>query len=267
MTTDPVPAITEADATGEIADIYADIRASLGIGVVNLIWRHLATIEGALPWVWTALKPLYVSGAAARESRALFEGLSLPEMPRFTDAALRIAGVPAADTATVIAILDSYNRGNSFNLITLSALSAAPSCEAPPGASVEPGITTPIPALPGLDHLNDDVRRIILALSEFGAKPGDRVIPSLYRHLAYWPGYLNLIWATIAPIHHDGRLETLISNAHDAGLRHAARLTNQIELGPPPPTASDARSSIDEFRRSAISRMVPVAMIIRRMMG
>ena len=39
--TDPVPARTEAAATGEIAEIFADIRRVLGVEVVNLIWRLL----------------------------------------------------------------------------------------------------------------------------------------------------------------------------------------------------------------------------------
>ena len=38
----------EAAATGDVAAPFADIRATLGVGVVNLIWRHLATIDGAL---------------------------------------------------------------------------------------------------------------------------------------------------------------------------------------------------------------------------
>jgi hypothetical protein len=45
---DPVPAVTEAVATGEIADIFADIRHVHQVAVVNLIWRHLATFPGAL---------------------------------------------------------------------------------------------------------------------------------------------------------------------------------------------------------------------------
>ena len=45
---DPVPAITEAAATGETATIFADIRGVLGVDVVNLIWRHLAVNPGAL---------------------------------------------------------------------------------------------------------------------------------------------------------------------------------------------------------------------------
>ena len=42
---DPFPAIAEASATGETADLFADIRATVGVRVVNLVWRHLATID------------------------------------------------------------------------------------------------------------------------------------------------------------------------------------------------------------------------------
>ena len=59
---DPLPAIPEAEASGEVADLFADIRATVGVRVVNLVWRHLATMEGALPWAWAAVKPLYLDG-------------------------------------------------------------------------------------------------------------------------------------------------------------------------------------------------------------
>src|ERR1700722_1131171 len=79
--TDPVPAITEAAATGETGAIFADIRQVLGVDVVNLIWRHLATMEGALPWAWWALRPLYVDGSVIHEATALHKALALPPMP------------------------------------------------------------------------------------------------------------------------------------------------------------------------------------------
>jgi len=61
---DPFPAVAEAAATGETAELFADIRATVGVRVVNLVWRHLATFDGALPWAWTAVKPLYQRGIA-----------------------------------------------------------------------------------------------------------------------------------------------------------------------------------------------------------
>ena len=51
-----VPSVLEADARGEIAEIYADIRKVLGTSVVNLIWRNLATMPGALPWTWATVR-------------------------------------------------------------------------------------------------------------------------------------------------------------------------------------------------------------------
>ena len=63
MADDPVPAVTEAEATGETAAIFADIRAVYRVGAVNLIWRHLATIPDALPWAWRAIRPVYMDGA------------------------------------------------------------------------------------------------------------------------------------------------------------------------------------------------------------
>ena len=74
---DPVPAITEAAATGEVAKIFGDIRRVLAVDVVNLIWRHLATLDGALPWAWTTLRPLYVDGTIAAEARALHADIDL----------------------------------------------------------------------------------------------------------------------------------------------------------------------------------------------
>jgi len=91
---DPVPAITEAGATGEIAAIFADIRLVLGIDVVNLIWRHLATIPGALPWAWATLRPLYADGSIAAEAAALHGDLDLPRLPFVSRRSLRRSGAP-----------------------------------------------------------------------------------------------------------------------------------------------------------------------------
>ena len=65
-----VPSVLESDATGEIAKIYADIRATLGTSVVNLVWRNLATLPGALRWTWETVRPLYL-GAAAGHAQAV----------------------------------------------------------------------------------------------------------------------------------------------------------------------------------------------------
>ena len=41
--TDPVSAIAESEATGEVADIFADIRATMEIPLLTSIWRTLVS--------------------------------------------------------------------------------------------------------------------------------------------------------------------------------------------------------------------------------
>ena len=55
----------------------------LGVEVVNLIWRHLATIPDALPWGWGMLRPLYADGTIEAEAEALHSQLTLPQLPLF----------------------------------------------------------------------------------------------------------------------------------------------------------------------------------------
>jgi hypothetical protein len=50
MAKDTLPAISEHDAKGEIAELYADIRQTLNVSAINYVWRHIATIDGGLRW-------------------------------------------------------------------------------------------------------------------------------------------------------------------------------------------------------------------------
>src|SRR6266542_6127978 len=47
--------IPESEAPTDIAVIYADIRRCMRLPLVNLIYRHLATMPDVLPWVWGAV--------------------------------------------------------------------------------------------------------------------------------------------------------------------------------------------------------------------
>jgi len=98
---DPLPAITESEAAGVTAEIFADIRRVSKVGVVNLVWRHLATIPGGLPWVWGTVRPLYADGTVGREAAALRAGLSLPQVPAQPTAVFTSGGDLARRPATV----------------------------------------------------------------------------------------------------------------------------------------------------------------------
>src|SRR6266850_8263597 len=101
-----VPSVLESDARGEIADIYADIRRVLGTSVVNLIWRNLATMPGALEWTWATVRPLYL-GDAPRHAEAVRRTVALPDWPGFSADALLAAGVVPSDKIIIRQVLDS----------------------------------------------------------------------------------------------------------------------------------------------------------------
>ena len=262
---DPVPAIAEADARGEIKDIYQDIRAVTGVGVVNLIWRRFATVEGGLPFAWTAVRPLYVSGQVAAEGRSFRRQLQSPELPLLPKTALRAAGVDALGLRSIRAILDSYDRTNAMNLIGLGALRARLEGGgiAPPGHAAPPQPTAekplpPIPPLPALDALDPDMRALVDMLNGFGEEDG-RVIASMYRHLAYWPGYLALVWALLAPLAADGRLQATLGQTRKLGRSYAAAAASGVDMsaadGLSPAVLEDVRDTLVLFTDHPISKM------------
>lgn len=273
---DPVPAIAEADATGEIAALYADIRETLGVPLVNLIWRNMASIPGGLAWAWQSVKPLYEKGAIQAEARAVLEGQTLPDMPVLPISALRAAGVDGAAEKTIHAILDSYDRSNPLNLVALSTLlaglrnDAAPEPENTPSPTTanEPNLDVSLPRLLPLDAMEDSTADLVRAINRLGARGRDHIVVSMPRHLAHWPGYLALYWTLIAPLDANGALHGCIDAVLADGRTRGARLAAGFAGAEPPPAESRAaiEATLDDFCRNAISRMIPVVSLLKRAM-
>ena len=270
-TGDPVPAVTEAEATGEIAAIYADIRATFGVGVVNLVWRHLATIPGALPWCWSAVKPLYVDGTVPAEADMVRRALPLPAIPVWPVESLEAVGVDAAGRETIARIVDSYNQTNPMALVALTALSLRlDGGDIPPpsiGARLPiPTIGGPLPKLLAANEMAPATATLVTMIDALGRQPGEVVVASMYRHLAHWPGYLALAHGQLAMLASDGRLGPLIETALTLGRRSAERIAGA--LTPPAPldaaTAVAARQGLHRFTRMAIARMTPIGGLLRR---
>jgi hypothetical protein len=268
MTTDALPVVAECDARGEIAEIYEDIRTTLGVPVVNLVWRHFATLDGGLRHAWDALRPVYASGAAARAGAQLVARLALPRLPEVPAAVLAGAGVHGADRAVIGAILDSYNRGNALNLCALGALlappGAAPESAAGDGAPELPRPAVPIPPMRELDEMSEPVRQLVCQVNTLGQPDGDRIVASAWKHLAPWPGYLSLCWALLAPLQHDGRLAKAIDDTRAAGLEQGTRLVVARTGETSAPAAQAVRAVAREFVERAIVRMVPAVFMLRR---
>ena len=266
MAKDALPAISESEATGEIAELYADIRGTLNVTAINYVWRHIATIDGGLRWAWEAAKPMFVSGRVEAECEHLQAQLSYPRLPRLGNTALSLAGVDQEGHDTIKAILDTYNRGNLLNMVSLSALIAEPAAlpmEDRPKAAL-PFTDRKLPPIPEVVDLSSETSEQVLALNALGAKPGpNRVVASIYKHIALWPGYLSLSWVQLAAMHEDGSLLRIIEDTQEKARLHASYLAN--DLGPRPPglVADKVSTTIFEFTDTVIARMIPIGQMMR----
>jgi len=270
---DPVPSIREADATGDIAVLYDDIRATLGVPVVNLIWRHLAVLPGGLSWAWATLKPIYANGAIAAEANALRDGLQVPTLPGLTAPALSSVGLGKVDLKQINVILASYEQSNAMNIIALGALVArlegiqTVSKRFSTTRSVSQLVEGRMPPLLTLDEMSSDVRALVNGLNAVGGRA--EILASMYRHLANWPPYLGLISALITPMNADGRREAVILGVIAEGRRRAASLAgalatpeDRIDAG----IQNDIGTALNRFIDGPIGKMIAVVPLIKKAM-
>jgi len=222
---DPVSAIAEADATGAVAEIFADIRTTMEIPMLTSIWRTLVAVEDGLASGWAATKPLHLTSQPAAALARIVDRAALPVPEPLVPGQLACAGVPSSQVPAARAIIDAYNRSNGMNMVALTALIAAPSGKPPDGPVAPP--PAPWPALRPLlaqADIDEDTWALLHQINRFGAAADDGGLATLWRHLAHWPGLLALIHAGLAPLQHDGTVERAIGEVHDLSQSEGARL-------------------------------------------
>ena len=120
----PNPTISEVreeQAPHEVAVIYADIRRCMRLPLVNLVYRHLATVPGALAWVWSGVRSLILSGELDASLDRLLHNLPKLRLEQFDLTFL--GGLESFDRSALGRTLHAYNRGNGLNLIALATIS------------------------------------------------------------------------------------------------------------------------------------------------
>jgi hypothetical protein len=270
---DPIPGIAEAAATGEIATILADIRHVLGTDVVNLVWRHLATIEGALPWAWGTLRPLYSDGSVIREATTLHAELALPSTPSIPAEVFAGLGLLQDDLTAIRSVLAAYDHTNAMALVALSALRArlqGSSPSASEAAEPMPVVAAPqvrLPRLLNLTDLSPSTATLVTTLNGLGTRRPGAVLASMYRHLAHWPAYLSLAWLLLMPLNDDGQLTRAIDRAQRLARTRADRLL--VRLGdsatsPSPALRAAISVALEPFVGDVIAKMVVICALLRQ---
>ena len=225
--TGPVTALAEKMATGPTAAIFAEIRSVMQIPLLTSIWRTLVSIDRALPSVWAATKPIYLSGqpdvALGRLSRADIFPVPTPlEAGQLAD-----AGIGAEERRAALGIIEAYTRSNSLNMMALSGLVLSPVGRRP--ADPVPPAAPILPDLPDLlekSEIAPDVWVRLERVNRFGADANARQVATLWRHLAHYPGLLHLIDQAFAPSQLDGAIDRAIQEVFERSQAEGAQLAH-----------------------------------------
>jgi hypothetical protein len=224
-----VTALAEADATGETAEIFADIRATMQIPLLTSIWRILADFDGGLRAAWDATKPLYESGQPGAALAKLKQTVPLPVPESLTGSEMASLGVSLDDLPKVRAIADAYNRSNGLNLIALTALVVRPSDEPSPAMYPAPPTREPWPELPVLlarDEIDDKTWASLESVDRYGTDGAHSGIATFWRHLGHWPGLIAETDARLAPLDRDGAIERTAQGVFDFARAEGARIAH-----------------------------------------
>ncbi|MCA3283817.1 MAG: hypothetical protein ING16_13200 [Roseomonas sp.] len=262
MSATALPELREAEGPPAIAKIYVGLNEGIGIGQVNLIWRHAAALPGVLDWLWAQAAPALASGAAAAARDGIAAAITLP-MPA--------TSAKPQDHAAIAALVEIYNRGNLTNLALLSAILLRQQGMAP-GAEPAPaprGAMLPAPPpLPRLASLPPAQQAQIRTLTAAHGLSDAAVVPSLYVHLALWPEFLAQLPALVAPLQADQGLVRARGAAVEAARLAAPGLIAALGTPPAPPAAlPEFLTRLEVFVREVIPGMVPVGLFLRRALG
>ena len=226
---DTITAVAETDATGEVADVFADIRATMDLPLITSVWRILAHIQEGLKPAWAAAKTLYETGRPQASLVRLCDPQVLPIPTAIGQDALSEAGVSPHDVSAIRNLLRAYNRSNALNLLALKALVIEPSTDVPDDSmlhSPAPARWLPIPPLLDRSEMNESTWRLLHELAKLGTTAANPSLPTVWRHLAHWPAFLELVFRHMRPLAQDGTIDRsmtqILETAGDeaAGIAH-----------------------------------------------
>ncbi len=194
--------ISEHEATGEIAEIFAELRRLCGVPYVSAIHRYLAAKPGFLEWAWAAVGRAYRDGSIQEAGWHAAAGLALPPLDPIPAAALRAWGLDEAALATVRDAAEGFIRVAPVNMV-FAGLTKSLLEGLPPGGRTfcqlwsPPELLPQPPAMVDLGKLDPAARdAVMLFAAEMGGKP---FVPGLYRMLGHWPGLVAHLGTVLRP--------------------------------------------------------------------
>lgn len=264
--------LREADATGDIAAIYEQIRGLWGVPYVSSLQRHLATRPGWLEWTWAAAGPAFTSGVAQAAAWRAAEDLAVSRLAPISREALAVWGVDHAGETAIRATCASFVRVSPVNLVLSGLLRRLLHGERPAGRNGARAAWTPPPTLGPLPALADPAQLPAAergVLATLGTTVGGQVfVPGLYRMLAAWPAFLAHVATVLRPYLDDAATRAAgqrLLAAIDAEIPRLFASLPPLPARPRmPPVAEfgEVLAALDTYRKTS-----PEMVVFGRMLG
>lgn len=261
--------VPEDAAPPEITAIYARIRHLTGAPMTALIWRHLATIPGALPEIWQAMGPVYESGAIQEAAwTGARESVTMPPASLSRDR-LSAIGLDEQQQDAFVRVLDAYNRANPVNFVAVRAMmrriaTTAPGHTAPAGLPWSP--PAPIGALPPMvpvAAIPPTIRRMIDDMASDPRLDRSRLVPSLYRHIVAFDPLVPAIHEALMPRFRSGEIPAGVRATASALDAKAQAIAAMLPPLPRLAAMGDVTATFERFSL-VIPEMVVLGLILRR---
>ncbi len=215
---DALATVPEDLAVDEVADLYRDIKETLQVPVVNLVWRHLASFDGALAQVWNCVKPLCCDEAFEAEAAKLREIDGVPVLSKWPRSKLREIRIGTSDEKILRGVLVNYHQTNPRNLVALMALRAKLNGETATQRtasnihSTKPAaISIALPRLLQEEEMSAQTQLDARTLNDIGISSTNAGIHAgVPRHLAHWPDFLQLSVEALSP--YEPKIRTCIAD-------------------------------------------------------
>ncbi len=219
-----------AEARGEIKLIYSAIEAAVAVKLVNLVYRHLATIPGALEWAWATVGPAFENGVFARRSHDL---ASFADIPLRDGISLGRAGLSEEDGRSALETIGAYNRANPMNALSLGVIAMAletgrPAVWRPPAATNTTELPSLLPMAP-LDGLSRETMETLHRLARLTTGENRGLVPSLFRHFTVWPDLLTALAEWLEPLAEDGLIEKHVATVSERADRIAKDIFARLD--------------------------------------
>lgn len=262
-----LPEVSESSATGSIAALYDEIRIVLGVDLVNLIYRHLATVPGALEWAWSSLSPHFRSGEIDKQATMLRDCVKHDVLSWSKDFAC--VQSHRCDLESAARLTQVYNLNNSRNLIAFEHLlnpgaQSNAIFEAPVSSAKGFQVRNehPLPAIPSWDAMSVTTRETVIRLNRLGESQEPGIVASLYRHLSLWPSLLESVEPALVQIDSRGDITRALAFALNSARKIAQTRPLTMSLAAPASVDEPVRARLRAFIEITIPKMVPIGLAL-----